>query len=205
MFGCCRSGDSGRHSSAFTETSAVYSRDASIRAVSKLQEVIKAIARKEFLPDRERSCYFPRPQEGTDAVQVPSAGVVKVDDDGWSLFEKLEEQDGAPVVDLVDLTWELSSEDESSSDGDSGSELAGPSFPRAMRHSLSRETAAFFVKHRVSKLVHFKDGEQGVPCGTLSCGRTLNTNYEQVSKFDTFDLCKRCRLNAEKDGILKRS
>ena len=61
------------------------------------------------------------------------------------------------------------------------------------------------MKHRVSKLVHFKDGEQGVPCGTLSCGRTLNTNYEQVSKFDTFDLCKRCRLNAEKDGILKRS
>ena len=56
----------------------------------------------------------------------------------------------------------------------------------------------------VSKLVHVKD-EQGLPCGTLSCGRTLNANYEQVSKFDTFDLCKRCRLNTEKDGILKRS
>ena len=129
-------------------------------------------------------------------MQVPSAGVVKVDDDGWSLFEKLGEQDGAPVVDWWISHGSRPARTIAPAMGTQGPSWQ-PSFPRAMRHSLSRETAAFFVKHRVSKLVHFKDGEQGVPCGTLSCGRTLNTNYEQVSKFDTFDLCERCRLNAE--------
>ena len=102
----------------------------------------------------------------------------------------------------MDPTWGLSSEDDRLSEADTESEMA-PSFPRAMRHSLSKEAAVFFVKHGVSKLVHVKDGEQGLPCGTLSCGRTLNANYEQVSKFDTFDLCKRCRLNAEKDCIFE--
>ena len=195
----------GRHSSAFTETSAVYSRDTSIRAVSKLQEVIKAIAKKEFLPDCERSCYFPRSGEGADSVQTQHVDSAKVEEAGLDLSGNLEGRDFPPVVDLLDPGWDLSSESSSSEEADSGSELAGPSFPRSMRHTLSRETAAFFVRHRVSKLVHFRDGEQGVPCGTLSCGRTLNANYEQVFKFGTFDLCKRCRLNAEKDGILKCS
>ena len=72
-----------------------------------------------------------------------------------------------------------------------------------MRHFLSAETATLFVKHRVSKLVHLRDGERGKPCKTLSCGRTLNGNYQTVSEFGTFDLCKRCRINAEKDGIFE--
>ena len=61
-----------------------------------------------------------------------------------------------------------------------------------------------FVRHKTSKLVHFKDGEPGRVCKTLSCGRTLNGNYENVANFDTIDMCKRCRMNAERDGILKR-
>ena len=40
----------GRHSSAFAETSAVYNRDTSIRAVSELQNVINVIQAKKFMP-----------------------------------------------------------------------------------------------------------------------------------------------------------
>ena len=75
--------------------------------------------------------------------------------------------------------------------------------PRCFRHTLSAATAQAFVRHRISKVVHFKDGADNAACRTLSCGRTLSGNYEAVDRFDSVDICKRCRINAEKDGILR--
>ena len=76
----------GRHSSAFTETSAVYSRDNAIRAVSELQKVIHAIHAKHFLPDCERSRYFPATRPASEAGE--SGLVTKTEEDSWSLIGK---------------------------------------------------------------------------------------------------------------------
>ena len=83
------------------------------------------------------------------------------------------------------------------------SDGSGRLVPRCFMHSLSQQTAAHFARHKVSKLVHYKDPDVTSTCRTLSCGRTLNDNYECAQKFDSVDMCRRCRLNAERDGILK--
>ena len=194
----------GRHCSAYTETSAIYSRDNSIRAVAQLQSVILAIHEKKFLPDCERSCYFPKAGETGGEASAAADPVTKAEEDSWSLVGKSEGSQGPPLIDLEVEVLEQSSDEASSSEGEAESEEGEPAPPKSMRHFLSPETATLFVKHRVSKLVHFKDGERGKPCKTLSCGRTLNGNYQMVAEFGTFDLCKRCRINAEKDGILKQ-
>ena len=191
----------GRHSSAFTETSAVYSRDNAIRAVSELQKVIHAIHAKHFLPDCERSRYFPVTRPASEAGE--SGLATKTEEDSWSLIGKSEVPTSQVVIDLeggvVDSSDTDSSSDESALDSD-GSERPAP---RCFMHSLSQKTAAHFVRHKVSKLVHFRDSDETGTCRTLSCGRTLNDNYEGAQRFDDVDMCRRCRLNAERDGILK--
>ena len=195
----------GRHCSAYTETSAVYSRDNSIRVVAQLQGVIHAIHEKKFLPDCERCSYFPRTSETSGGPSAVSGQAAKSEEDSWSLVGKSEGSQGPPVVDLEVEVLEQSGDETSSSEEEAESEEEEPTPPKSMRHFLSAETATLFVKHRVSKLVHLRDGERGKPCKTLSCGRPLNGNYQTVSEFGTFDLCKRCRINAEKDGILKQA
>ena len=191
----------GRHSSAYTETSAVYSRDNSIRAVAKLQDVTHAIHSKEFLPDCERSCYFARAAP-VEQTEQPEAQTVKSESDGWSLVGKAELCGDQAVIDLEALEVASSSEESSCEDSGMESDEEKTFAPWCIRHVLSPQTAAAFVRHKVSKMVHFRDGEVGKTCNTLSCGRTLNGNYEAVNRFDTVDICKRCRVNAEKDGIL---
>eukprot|EP00435_Cladocopium_sp_Y103_P005013 s4862_g1.t1 len=186
----------GRHSSAYAETSAVYSRDASIRAVSQLQAVIDAIRSGEFLPDCPRSHYKPR----VDA-EASADGPVKEEDGQWSLVGKSE-----PTIDLECETIHLLSSDDDSDDSleTSDSEAEGLPVPRCTRHVLSEATSKLFVKHKVSKLVHFKSAEVGANCIVLSCGRSLNGNYEAVDNFDTVDMCKRCREMSRKEGILQQ-
>ena len=130
---------------------------------------------------------------------------VKLEEDAWSMVGKTEASSEQQVIDLEAEEVESSSEDETDSEDEREPEVDEPFLPHGVRHILSQATAAHFVKHKVSKMVHFKDHEPGRICKTLSCGRMLNGNYEKADQFDTFDMCKRCRLNAEKDGILKRS
>eukprot|EP00435_Cladocopium_sp_Y103_P068693 s777_g32.t1 len=180
----------GRHSSAYAETSAVYSRDASIRAVGKLQGVIAEITAGNFMPDcpRIRSQYRPRNIEGGQEVE----------DDGWSVVGKSESAE-VPTQGEGEIIMILSSDEESESSVESSdSEAEAQPRPRCTRHILSKLTASLFVRHKVSKLVHFKSAEAEAICKVLSCGRSLNGNYEPVSHFDTVDMCKRCRDTAEK-------
>ena len=195
----------GRHSSAFQETSAIYSRDNSIRAVTHLQNVLLAIYAQEFLPDCERSCYFPKTSQTVSSEVGQFNRPVKSGEDVWSMVGKTEASSEHLVIDLEAEQVCSSSEEESGSEEELESEHEAPALPHGVRHILSQATAAHFVKHKVSKIVHFKDHEPGKVCRTLSCGRMLNGNYETADKFDTFDMCKRCRQNADKDGILKRS
>ena len=190
----------GRHSSAFTETSAIYSRDNAIRAVSRLQEVILAVHDRSFLPDCERSRYFPKQMPDAEASAQDTA--TKVDDSDWSLVGKSEAPTHAGVVDLEAEVVDSPSEDDLESEDSSESDSSELRTPKCFTHHLQPRTAVYFVKHRTSKLVHLKDGEFGNFSKTLSCGRTLNGNYEDAQRFDTVDMCKRCRINAQKDGIL---
>ena len=80
----------GRHCSAYTETSAVYSRDNSIRAVAQLQSVIRAIQEKRFLPDCERSCYFPSSDETSAGAGAGKGSTVKVEKSRMTLGALLE-------------------------------------------------------------------------------------------------------------------
>eukprot|EP00435_Cladocopium_sp_Y103_P023573 s5393_g5.t1 len=179
----------GRHSSAFAETSTVYSRDASIRAVSQLQAVIEAIRSGEFMPDCPRSSYRPRVDAAASTV-----GPAKEEVDQWSLVGNSE-----PAIDLEEEVVHLSSSDEDSEEScdTSDSEAGGLPVPRCTRHVLSEATSKLFVRHRVSKLVHFKATEVGTICKVLSCGRSLNGNYEAVDKFDTVDMCRMAALSMQ--------
>ena len=122
----------GRHSFAFNETSAIYSRDNSIRAVSLFQDVIHAIHAKEFLPDSERSRYYPR-TEVAPGDSAESEAAVKL--------EEVERDDGVEVVELplvIDLDTEeesSSSDSSTSSQGSMGSQTERqPKRPRVFRH-----------------------------------------------------------------------
>eukprot|EP00435_Cladocopium_sp_Y103_P050104 s1350_g15.t1 len=186
----------GRHSSAYAETSTVYSRDASIRAVSQHQAVIEAIRSGEFMPDCPRSNYRPRVE-----AEASTVGPTKEEEDQWSLVGNSE-----PAIDPEDEVVHLFSSDEDSEESceTSDSEAEGLPVPKCTRHVLSEATSKLFVRHRVSKLVHFKATEVGTTCKVLSCGRSLNGNYEAVDRFDTVDMCKRCREMARKDGVLQQ-
>ena len=68
----------GRHSSAYSESSAVYVRDVSSGAVSRLQGVILQIARGELLPDAALSGYRPVQQPDVAANGYSVCGVPRV-------------------------------------------------------------------------------------------------------------------------------
>ena len=67
--------------------------------------------------------------------------------------------------------------------------------------------AGHFVVHNVSKLVHYTDPSlvDGRGARMISCGRSLNQNYKYITQFGSFDVCKRCRSNAVKDGLLPKA
>ena len=60
--------------------------------------------------------------------------------------------------------------------------------------------------HKVSKMVHYCDSlvcpERMNKSGTLSCGRAMSANYVEAMQFDTVAVCRRCKINAMKDGAL---
>ena len=174
----------GRHSSVWSESSAIYSRDASIRAVRRLQEIILAIARQEFNPDAPRSAYF-KDAKTTEVATVGQTGESAV----WI---KDESDDGGSISD-----GSASDEDES--------EVDEPPPPKCIRVNLAQLETSHFWKHRQSKVVHYCESftvakaDAGVVFG---CGRAVNSNFHGTKEFDSTWMCKMCKAKALKDGAL---
>ena len=194
----------GRHVSAYSESSAVYARDLSIGAVSRLQEVIGQIHRGEFLPDAPRSGYRPVHGLGYEESEQLEVEVVKVEDE--TVDPEQTEEPLASDSKLVDEAWEESSDgSESVEQSDSEEEVVQPA-PKCFRHFASGPLAGKFVMHKVSCLVHYNDTsvKEALGAKVISCGRALNANYKTVERFDSVDMCRRCKINAIKDGVLPK-
>ncbi|CAL1136168.1 unnamed protein product, partial [Cladocopium goreaui] len=189
----------GRHVSAYTDSSAVYARDLSIGAVSRLQEVLLQIYRGEFLPDAPRSGYYPVAMPVVEAPELPDAEVIKVEDD--AACQELDME--VPVADsqLCEEACSASSDGSESLEGSDSEEEIVPPAPKCYRHVAAGPLEGKFVMHKVSHLVHYVDSgvKGGLATKVISCGRALNNNYKTVERFDTVDVCRRCKTNATKD------
>ena len=194
----------GRHVSAYTDSSAVYARDLSIGAVSRLQEVVLQIYRGEFLPDAPRSGYYPVAMPVVEAPELPDAEVIKVEDD--AACQELDME--VPVADsqLCEEACSASSDGSESLEGSDSEEEIVPPAPKCYRHVAAGPLEGKFVMHKVSHLVHYVDSgvKGGLATKVISCGRALNNNYKTVERFDTVDVCRRCKTNATKDGLLPK-
>ena len=195
----------GRHSSAYGESSAVYARDLAIGAVSRLQEVLNSICSGKFCPDAARSGYYPAQPQVHEAVPKLGGEVVKVDEEQTEEepCETAPEKGEVPAVESCEGSSDGS---ESMEDSESGEEIPQPA-PKCFRHNAVGPLAGHFVVHNVSKLVHYTDPSlvDGHGARMISCGRSLNQNYKYITQFDSFDVCKRCRSNAVKDGLLPKA
>ena len=194
----------GRHVSAYSDSSAVYARDLSIGAVSRLQEVIAQIHKGEFLPDAPRSGYYPVTVPVCEEPSLPVAEVVKVED---------EVNDQEPPKDpllgdssLVDDACSASSDGSESLEASDSEEEVVQRAPKCYKHIAAGPLAGKFVIHKVSHLVHYADTsvKEASETRVISCGRALNGNYKEVDKFDSVDMCRRCKTNAIKDGVLPK-
>ena len=109
-------------------------------------------------------------------------------------------------MDKETISDHQSSSGSSSEESSSSDEEVRPPPPKCYRHTAKDHLAGRFVSHKTSKLVHHKDSVVGeskaVGKAVLSCGRVLNSNYDIVVHFDTVALCRRCKVNAVKDGLL---
>ena len=191
----------GRHTSATTEAHAIYSRDLAVSSVMKLQDIILRISKLEFQPDNPRRGYF---AEESNALVLQADNVVKVEEESPNQEEH--EAEMAPDLVQVSETHESSSSSSGEESSSSSEEEVRPPPPKCYRHSAKGHLTGHFLIHRTSKLVHYRDslvGDSKPGCKTvLSCGRALNSNYEQVVNFDAVALCRRCKVNAVKDGVL---
>lgn len=132
--------------------------------------------------------------------------VVKIED------EELPEEGSAATQQLPlesEVELQESSEDSASDEGSGSDSDCGPPPPKCYRHETKGALAGRFAAYKVSRLVDYKDSLVD-PGGTkeakmLSCGRALNGNYVEISLFDSVAMCRRCRINAVKDGILPQS
>ena len=191
----------GRHASATTEAHAIYSRDLAVASVMKLQDIILRISRLEFQPDNPRRGYFA--EESRPQPEIEASEVVKVEEDSPSQ----EVAEGDTEMDNGEISEHHSSSSDSSAGESSSSEdEVKPPPPKCYRHTARGHLEGRFVIHKTSKLVHYRDSVVAdVKCDgkhVLSCGRALNGNYGTVVNFDTVALCRRCKVNAVKDGLL---
>ena len=194
----------GRHVSAYADSSAVYARDLSIGAVSRLQDVIAQIHRGEFLPDAPRSGYYPVTMPVVEEPELPASEVVKVEDDvaGQELAEEALLADSQ----LVEEACSASSDGSESLEGSDSEEEVAPQAPKCYKHIAAGPLAGKFVMHKVSHLVHYADSGvmEGSAARVISCGRALNNNYKIIERFDSVDMCRRCKTNAIKDRLLPK-
>ena len=198
----------GRHTSAYTETSAVYSRDASIRAVSHFIQVLKAIADDSFRPDLPRSMYWnpdkARMDNEAESNQV-WVHVVKDEEELQCKSESLS-ADAQHVVQpvvvndvvLVDDSSDASDTSSDSTDDSDSDEVEPPR--KSLRKALNHEDF-MFVKHLGSKLVHYLDPIMNCRATkVLACGKQLTARFERTN--DTVGFCRTCKMKAIRDGNL---
>ena len=174
----------GRHASSLHDTSMVYSRDASVRSVRRLQEVLLAIAKNEFDPDAPRSAYFKKP--APDEVAALAGGETE------TVWVKDESDDGGSV-----------SSGGSSSDESSSSELPPP--PKCIRVALASVEKSHFWRHKQTKTVHYCERlavEEAGMGDVFACGRPVGANYIGAKDFDSTWMCRMCKSKALKDGAL---
>ena len=113
----------GRHADATKDTSAIYSRDLSVKSVTALQKVIDAIHEGSFKPDETRKGYFQN-----DVIEVPSEIFVgqtsakveniEIKDDESERVNLVSEDSEGQEVDEALISSESSSDTSSSGDGD---------------------------------------------------------------------------------------
>ena len=201
----------GRHSSVVLETNAVYSRDLAVRAVMKLQGVIRAISKGAFAPDQSRSGYFPKAPSGDVAQQQVAPLQAKVEligDSPAAADPEGTDQEGLQNVEAEETSPR--SDSESSEIGATSEEdLAVPVFvetKRPRRSVIIKDGAGESFKHKSTRTVHvsFLDvRNKGWLVTTFAWGRSLTQNYERTSSFDSSFMRRLCKLRAEREMILE--
>ena len=201
----------GRHTSATSESSAVYSRDLATKAVALLQQLIHDIYHGSFLPDASRRNYFPHKK----TVEVAPDLSAECDAAGTTTSAGFLNAETAKVeVETVDVSSEDGSSEssttesgcESSGESESGGVVLEPQrkIPRGFRLYNSN---ASFMKHVVSKVVHFVDPESNSSTGLVrvfACGRSPGPNFVPAGDFDSTFMCKLCKTRALKTMNLER-
>ena len=210
----------GRHSTSSSSTTAVYSRDLSVRSVALFKEVVHKISTSEFRPDAPRSQYFAFPPEppvqAAPVVTQPEfkSEVILVDGEFGDNVESCgtsplgcegSEVKMEPVVDgsmVIEGCVEISDDEfsEVSSIGSvesmSGDEV--PSRRIKSRKKLGRVDAAkgqwFF--HKKSKLLHMCCNSGEFPFldrKFFMCGKVVSDNYQVMSEAESgYVICVLC-------------
>ena len=195
----------GRHASATSESSAVYSRDLATKSVALLQQLINDIHQGVFVPDASRRDYFPLRK----AVEVAGGEIEANTSSETAVAANGVEMVSAKVEDVaVDVSSDEGSSESSTtesdcdSSGESGRDEAMPEpqrkFPRGFRLSNAGES---FMKHVVSRVVHFADPDATSATGetkVFACGRRPGPNFVPAGQFDTTFMCKLCKTRALK-------
>lgn len=105
----------GRHSSATSESSAVYSRDLATRSVALLQQLVHDIHHGTFLPGASRRDYFPHKKTVEVAAEVPADRNVS----GIATSTKCLNAETAKVeVDAVEISSEEGSSESSTTESE---------------------------------------------------------------------------------------
>ena len=193
----------GRHSSATSESSAVYSRDLATRSVSLLQQLFIDIHNENFLPDASRRDYFPSKRPGDVLVseqteQGAAEEVVQRGDNGESIAKVEDEAVEISSDEEVSDSSSSESECESSGESDDGGNMQEPR-PKVVRGFRVFNGKKSFMKHVVSRVVHYIDPDASTASGNtlaFACGRRPNPNFVAVSDFDSTYMCKLCKTRA---------
>ena len=161
-------------------------------------------SRGEFLPDAPRSGYYPAPGQDQEETDTGCMDVIKVED------ELREPDPGDNTVqheaELLEEACSASSDGSESLEGSDSEEEVQEQRPKCYKHCAVGPLADKFVAHKTSRLVHYVDMSVSGGAGLrlISCGRALNQNYRSIERFDSVDMCRRCRTNAVKDGVLPK-
>lgn len=193
----------GRHTSATTETFAIYSRDLCVAPARELQEVIRCIHHGSFLPDALRSEYFPRnpPEARTSrssgdqpaeeaASFLPTERRVKVEHE--SICSSITD---ANEVCLISDEETSSSDSGNCADSSASSCLEEPPVKVKRFRPRVPHSEKWFV-HKKSHILHRMDGNSKF----VACGKRLTDQYRASDESSAWNvLCKMCLKRRPED------
>ena len=205
----------GRHVSATCESSAVYSRDLSTRSVALFQGIVLDICKGIFLPDAGRRNYFPELPQTSEAQQqsLPARSEVvdhRVENVVNENPSNVKDEE-AEVVEVYESERDSDSSDSASDfcfSSDEGEKEDVPIEPptKVTRAGRVEQANACFKKHKVSRVVHYIDKEEGSTsdgASVFACGRRVGANHIPAGSFELIFVCKLCKMRANRDGALK--